>query len=185
VNRRYSSLLVASLDFQSLRRVYQPKQDVCAKGDSFNALVLSQTSLSSSVAFFSDGEFDTLALGQRDPWLGSSSNDKDVRGTGGKRVTQSILDVNNVETSVVTFTVNNASNTSNVATTSNEGQVASFKLDKVFNLSVVNVELDGVVDCNGGVRVTNGATVVRNQVRNSLGAQLNLLHFAQLVLREN
>lgn len=46
---------------------------------------------------------------------------------------------------------------------------------------LLEVELDGVVDSDDWVGVSNGSSVVGNDVRNSLGAELDLSDLAELV----
>lgn len=90
--------------------------------------------------------------------------------------------MDNVETSVVTLTVGDGSNTTSVTTTGDESQVADLELDVVRDLSRVNVKLDGVVDLDEGVGVTDGATVVGDNERNTLGTKLETADLAELVL---
>lgn len=45
-----------------------------------------------------------------------------------------------------------------------------------------NIQLNGIVGLDDRIRVTDGATVVRHQVRHVLGAQHSFAHLAQLVL---
>ena len=79
---------------------------------------------------------DTLALGKRDPGL-LLANDEDVGFTGGERVVNSVLDVDNVETTVVALTVGDDTNTTHVTTTSGQ------------------VNLHGVVDLDSRVGVAD------------------------------
>lgn len=58
----------------------------------------------------------------------------------------------------------------------------SIKLDEICNLAGVQVDADRVVDLDKGVGVADGAGVVGHQVGDSLGANEELLHLAQLVL---
>lgn len=108
----------------------------------------------SAVTLLSDGELDTLALGQGDPGL-LLANDENVALTGGKGVVNGVLDVDNVEASVVTLTVGDDTNTAHVTTTSDHGDGASVELDEVGDLAGGEVNLDGVVDLDQGVRVTD------------------------------
>jgi hypothetical protein len=85
------------------------------------------------------------------------ANDKDVAFTSGKLVVNSILDVDNVETTIVTLTVGDDTNTTHVTTTSDHGNGTSIKLDELGDFTRVQVNLDGVVDLDGGVRVTDSA----------------------------
>lgn len=97
---------------------------------------------------------DTLALGQRDPGL-LLSNDEDVGLTGSESVVNSVLDVDNVETTIVTLTVGDNTNTTHVTTTSSHGDNTSVKTDEVNNLAGGNVDLHGVVDLDGRVGVAD------------------------------
>ena len=108
----------------------------------------------SAVSLLSNGELNTLTLWKGDPWL-LSSDDENVALTGSERVVYGILDVDNVETSIVTFTVSDNTNTSHVATTSSHGDDTSVELDEVGDLSGSKVNLDGVVDLDGWVWVTD------------------------------
>lgn len=57
------------------------------------------------------------------------------------------------------------------------------ELEVVLDFAGGQVELDGVVGLDGGVRVPDGAPVVSQQGRDALGADLQRLDAAQLVLR--
>lgn len=87
-----------------------------------------------AITLLSDGKLDTLALGQGDPRL-LSTNDEDVGLPGGEGVVNGILDVDNVETTIVTLTVGDDTNTTHVTTTSDHGQVTNLELDKVVDLA--------------------------------------------------
>lgn len=109
---------------------------------------------SSAVTLLSNGELDTLALGQGDPGL-LLANDENVALTGSEAVVNGILDVDDVEATIVTLTVGDDTNTTHVTTTSDHGNVASVELDEVGNLASGEVNLDSVVDLDGGVRVAD------------------------------
>lgn len=111
-------------------------------------------SSTAAVTLLSNGELDTLALGQRDPRL-LVTNDENVALTGSEGVVNSVLDVDNVETTIVALTVGDDTNTTHVATTSDHGDGASVELDEVSDLAGGKVDLDGVVDLDRGVRVTD------------------------------
>lgn len=107
-----------------------------------------------AVTLLSDGELDTLALGQGDPGL-LSANDENVALTSGESVVNGILQVHNVEATIVTLTVGDDTNTTHVTTTSDHGEGASVKLDEVGDLASVKVDLDSVVDLDQRVRVAD------------------------------
>lgn len=108
----------------------------------------------SAVTLLSDGELDTLALGQRDPGL-VLADDENVALTGSKAVVNGILDVDDVETSIVTLTVSDNANTTHVTTTSDHDDGASVELDEVCDLASGEVNLDSVVDLDQRVRVAD------------------------------
>lgn len=97
---------------------------------------------------------NTLALGQRDPGL-LLSNDEDVGLTGGKGVVNSVLDVDDVETSIVALTVSDDTNTTHVTTTGDHADNTGVEVDKVGDLSSGNINLHGVVDLDGRVGVAD------------------------------
>jgi len=134
-----------------------------------------------AVSLFGNGKLDTLALGQADPWL-LLANDEDVALPGSEGVVNGILDVDNVETTVVSLTVSDDTNTTHVATTSDHGDHTGVEPDKVGNLASREVNLDGVVDLDGRVGVSDRASIMRNQVWDSSFAQLHSLDLAEFVL---
>lgn len=107
-----------------------------------------------AVTLLSDGELDTLALGQGDPGL-VLTDDEDVGLAGGEGVVNSVLDVDDVETTIVALTVGNDTDTTHVTTTGGHGDNTSVELDEVGDLASGNVDLHGVVDLDGGVGVTD------------------------------
>lgn len=104
---------------------------------------------------------DTLALGERDPGL-LAANDEDVALTGSELVVNGILDVDDVETTVVALTVGDDTNTTHVTTTGGHGDNTSVEADEVGDLASGEVNLDGVVDLDGGVGVAD--TIHQNSV---------------------
>lgn len=129
-------------------------------------LVASQGLGAAAVALLGDGELDTLALGQGDPGL-LGADDEDVGLTGGEGVVDGVLDVDDVETSVVALTVGDDTDTTHVATTGDHGDGAGVELDEVLDLASLEVNLDGVVDLDEGVRVADA--VNRHWLANSWG----------------
>lgn len=128
-----------------------------------------------AVTLLSNGELDTLTLGQRDPWLLLSddaestlvlvlvcvriSNLHDVGLTSGELVVNSILQVDNVEASVVALTVSDDTDTTHVTTTGNHDNDTSVELDEVRDLASGEVDLDGVVDLDGWVGVADSTQI--------------------------
>lgn len=114
----------------------------------------SQVLSPTAVTLLGDGELDTLALGQGHPRL-LRADDENVVLAGGEGVVNGVLDVDNVETTVVALTVGDDTNTTHVATTGDHGDGASVEVDEVGDLASRQVNLDGVVDLDGGVGVAD------------------------------
>lgn len=78
----------------------------------------------SLVALLSNAQLHTLALGQRDVGLGALADDEHVRQAGGEHVSLAVLDVHNVEGSRVPLAVHDGSDTSQIPSSGDHGQVA-------------------------------------------------------------
>lgn len=110
------------------------------------------------------------------------ANDEDVRQTSDELVLESVLDVDNIETTRVVLSVDNHTDTSQVSATGDHNKVAVLELEERLDLSGSNVDLDGVVDLDLGVGVTNCATIVCDKVGNGLLAELDAANLAEFVL---
>jgi hypothetical protein len=97
---------------------------------------------------------DTLALRQTDPWL-LLANDEDVALPSCELVVDGVLDVDNVEASIMSLTVSDDTNTTHVATTSDHSDHTGIEGDKVGNLASSDINLDGVVDLDCWVWVSD------------------------------
>ncbi len=109
---------------------------------------------SAAISLLGNRELDTLALGQGDPGL-LGANDEDVTLTGGEGVVDSVLDVDYVETTVVSLPVGDDTNTTHVATTSDHSDGTRVELDEVGDLTSGEFDLDRVIDLDGGVGVAD------------------------------
>lgn len=116
----------------------------------------SQSLGSAAVSLLGDGQFDTLTLWQRDPRL-LGADDEDVVLARGEGVVNGVLDVDDVETTVVALTVGDDTDTAHVTTTSDHGNGASVELDEVGDLASGEVNLDGVIDLDQRVGVADAA----------------------------
>jgi len=79
-------------------------------------------------------------------------------------------------------TVDEGAHTAHVTATSAEHKDASVELDKLVHAASFKVDAHSVVHLDVGVGVTDGAAVVRHNVRDALGANLGADHLAELVL---
>ncbi len=83
------------------------------------------------------------------------ANDKDVAFPGSEGVVMSVLDVDNVETTIVTLSVGDDTDTTHVATTGSHGKSTSVELDVVSDLTSGKVNLDSVVNLDQRVGVAD------------------------------
>jgi len=98
-------------------------------------------------------------------------------------VVELVLHVHNVKAAGMALAVDNGTNTTHVVAASDKAEVAGVELDVVNNLARLDLNEDGVVGLDSGVRVADGTAVVGDEVGNTLGAGANLLDPAELELR--
>ena len=96
----------------------------------------------------------TLALRQTDPGLLLADN-KDIALTSGKLVINGILDVHDIEASIVSFSMGNHPHSTHVTTTGDHCNDSSVKVDEVANLSRGEIDLDSIIHFDGWIRVSN------------------------------
>lgn len=134
------------------------------------------------VTLLSNGKLNTLALRQADPSLGGLANDGDVGQAGGEGILTAVLEMDNVETTMVTLTVNNGADAADAVSTSDDGNVTSLKLDESLNLVSLQVKTDGVVGADQRIGVADGTAVMGNNEGDTLGTNLHLTDLTELVL---
>lgn len=120
---------------------------------------------------------DTLALRQADPGLVLTDNE-DVGFTGSERVVDSILDVDDVEATIVTLTVGHDTDTTHVTTTSHHADDSGVEFDEIGDFASREIDLDCVVDFDGGIGITDPKTrkisdfILRTQIASSSTGQV-------------
>ena len=149
--------------------IYALKFITCHLGLGFSLLLL-----------FNDGELDTVTLGEGDHGFSTFTNDEDVGETSSELVTSGITDMDNIEGTEVTITADNHTNTTDVVTLGDEAEVTDFELEVTNDLVGLDVNLDGVVDLDGGIRETDGTTVVSDNEGDLLAGDLSLDNLAEL-----
>jgi hypothetical protein len=95
----------------------------------------------------------------------------------------SVEDISNVDDREATqmfFGMHDHTGSTHVTTTGNHANVSNLELDVVDNFVLVKVKLDGVVDFDSWVRVSDGSTVVGDDVWDTLGTELVTTDFAEL-----
>lgn len=121
------------------------------------AILAARQSLgTAAVSLLSNGELDALALGQRDPRL-LGANDEHVGLPRRERVVNGVLEMDNVEPSIVALTVRDDANAAHVAATRHHGNDTGLELDEARNLARGQVNLDRVIDLDDWVRVADAA----------------------------
>lgn len=115
--------------------------------------------LKATIALLSDGELNTLALGQSDKSLGAtaSANDEGIAQTGGELgisvhkvlpvsnlMTKAVLDVDDIEAARVTLPRNDRTNTAHVTAVGDDHLHTNLELEGRLNGAALKVDLDGV-----------------------------------------
>jgi hypothetical protein len=149
------------------------------RGEQYLLLELAE----SAVAVLNDGELDTLVLGEGDEGSVTLTEDEDVSDESGPGVAGGVTEVDNVLSTLVLLAVVDNTNTTQVTTTSGHGEVADLKLDELLEGARGKVKLDGIVDANLRVRVTEGTAVVGNGEGDTLRAEGDLSDLGKLELK--
>jgi hypothetical protein len=101
--------------------------------------------------------FDTLALWQRDPRL-LLANDENVALPCGERVVNCILDMHNIEATIMSLTVSNDTYSAHVTTTSNHGNHTGVELDVICDFTRSQIDLDRIIDLDNRVWVSDSVS---------------------------
>jgi hypothetical protein len=137
----------------------------------------------SLVSLLNEGKGETLLLGEGNDGLGRSLSDDDtVLLSGGEGVVVGILNVGNVVRTVVDLDVLEDTDATDIVSSSNEDTGTVLELEAGIDGSGGEVELDGVVDVDLGVRVSDGSTVMGDDVWDRVFANAFLLDLAELEL---
>ena len=91
--------------------------------------------------------------------------------------------MNDIKASNVLLSMHNNTSPAHVTSASDHDDVACVELDKVGDLCLFNVILDGVVDTDMGVGITDGSAIVGDDVGNSTVADSDATDFQELVGR--
>lgn len=92
-----------------------------------------------------------------------------------------ILNVDDIEPTNVLLSVHNDTSPTHVTSTGDHDDIAGIELDEVSDLALFEVVLDGIVSLDEGVGVTDGATVVGDDMRNASVTDSNTADFKKLV----
>jgi len=89
--------------------------------------------------------------------------------------------MDNIKAPDVLLSMHNDTSPAHVAPTSNENNVSGVKFDDVSDLALLEIIFDSVVDFNNRIGITNCASVVGDNVGNSVGANSYSADFQELV----
>jgi len=116
------------------------------------------------LSLLEDVELDALSAGERDPRLVVTDHEH-VAGTSGEGVTLAVLQVGDLEATVVFLTRSQDTNAALVGTSGDHAQVTGLELDNINGLAGGQVELDGVAGLGERVGEADGAAIVSDSVR--------------------
>jgi len=136
----------------------------------------------SSSLFFERSQSDTLFLGERDQGVLTLSDNENVSNSGSERVSSRISNMDNIETTDVSISVDDNTDSSDVVTGGDQSKIASFEGNVVNDGTSGDVKLDGIQDSNSGVGESDGTTVVGDNVGDLVGSDGLLGDLAKLVL---
>jgi len=143
--------------------------------------MLGSTSITSGT-LLDDGQLDTLAARKRDKRVVGLTDDEHVGETSREGVADGVLDVNDLEGTDVLLTTHDDTDATSVATASGHAEVADIEADKLLDPAGGKVDLDGIVNVDLRIRVTDSATVVGHKVGDTTASHGQLGHTAQLEL---
>jgi len=132
-------------------------------------------------ALLDDGLPDATSLGQGHLRVFAAANHEDVGLTGGEGVPLLVLDGDDGEGSIVLLEVHELPHASGVVALGDHDHGADLELVSVGHLPGGEGDLDGVVDLDVGIGVTDGASVVRDSHGHLAGGHVHLLDAAELV----
>jgi hypothetical protein len=87
----------------------------------------------------------------------------------------------NIKTSNVLLPMNNNTRPSHIATTRNHHDISRIELYEIRDLALLKIELDGIVDTDRWVGVTDRATVVSDYMWDTFGTYCHFADFEELV----
>lgn len=125
---------------------------------------------------------DTLALGQTYPRL-LAPDDEDVALPRCEGVVDGVLDMHNVEASIMTFPMRDDAHTAHVASTCSHGDDAGIEADEVGDLTGSEIDLDGIIDLDGRIRIADSTASPTHTTRQSIIIQSPLSIFHQVADR--
>lgn len=91
--------------------------------------------------------------------------------------------MNNLVITNMLLAVDNGTSATHVTTTGDHDQVTSVELHHIRDLSLFEIELNGIVRLDVRIRITDSATVMRHDVWHAVRADRKPANFEELVCR--
>lgn len=133
------------------------------------------------ITLFSDGFPDTFVPWKADHGFVALADDEDVAEPGGEGVTGGVFDVDDVESTGVSDTGLDGTDSSQVTSTNDLAYVTSIEFDPVGDFAGGKVDLNGIADFAVWVGVSDGSSVVGDERGNVVFQEGYLLDPAELV----
>ena len=142
--------------------------------------VNSFASFSLSVSFLKGIEIDTITFWKGDQWFFLSDNE-DIAFSGSKGFSISILNVDDVETSQMSFNVQDLSSSTNIVSASNVTEMSWLIFNPTFDLVFLDIEFNGVSFSDFWVGESNGSRIVSDNVWDFVWSNSSLFYFQEFV----
>ena len=108
------------------------------------------------------------------------TDDENVHDTCGEDSARCILKVNDIEGSHLLLDLLDCSDTADVTTSCNHGNIANLELDDGFDFACLDVELESIMDTDGWINIGDCTAIVCNNVWDTLGTNLELVDTEKL-----
>ena len=89
--------------------------------------------------------------------------------------------MDDIEAADVLLTVNDDASPTHIASTGDDNDVPGVKLDEIGDFILLDIEFDGVIYPDAGVRVADGSAIVSNDVWDTLGTKSQFSDLEKLV----
>lgn len=89
--------------------------------------------------------------------------------------------MHNIPVPDVFLPVHNDTCTTHVTTACDHDKITSVELDKIGDFSLFNVELDSIINFDEGIGVTDGTSIVGDDMRNTTSTDRDLLNLEELI----
>ena len=122
-----------------------------------------------SLSLFEDSFLDTFSGGKFNPRFLALTDDNNVAESSSEGVSLGILDMDNIEGTLVFLDVLDDADSSNVVSVLDETNVAGFKMGEGLDFASCNIVLEGITDLDFRVGESDCSGIVGNDVGDLVG----------------